>query len=411
MFRFRNHRCLGSMLSRRHIELVKSTVPLLEGAGPAVTDHFYQRLFRDNPEVLNIFNLSNQASGRQQFALFSAIAAYAKHLDNPEVLTAAVERINQKHSSLNILSEHYPIVGHHLLETLRELVPDQFTPEIEEAWGLAYQQLAEIFIQREKAIYERNANMEGGWQGGREFLLAEAIQESEFVKSLVFAPADEGKVATFKPGQYIGIELEIPGRQYKDRRQYSISSRPNNERYRISVRRENRGERAGVVSNYLHDSLKQGDRVTLYPPAGDFFLKEAETPVVLISAGVGITPMQCILETLAHQKSQRRVFYLHACENPVQHSFTDATEASVKHLNLSIYTWYTTGVSSLKNFSDNVFDGRMNLSDLKGLPIKDGDFYLCGPTGFMSALKSQLLALQVDASQIHYEVFGPHEDL
>ena len=115
------------MLSDKNIETIKSTIPLLEEAGPALTEHFYERMFSHNPELKHIFNLSNQNSGRQQVALFQAIAAYAKNIDNLAALTTAVERIAHKHTSFNIQENHYPIVGHHLIETLRELASDQFT--------------------------------------------------------------------------------------------------------------------------------------------------------------------------------------------------------------------------------------------------------------------------------------------
>lgn len=394
------------MLSQRHIELVKSTVPLLENAGPAVTEHFYQRLFRDNPEVQHIFNMSNQHSGRQQFALFSAIAAYAKYLDTPEVLLTMVERIAQKHSSMNILAEHYPIVGHHLIETLRELLPDQFTPEIEHAWGLAYQQLADIFVSREKAIYQQNEEKKGGWKGGREFRLIEKRIESELVKSLVFEPVDDGEVAAYQAGQYIGIEVQPPGQQYREIRQYSLSSSCFTDRYQISVKREIM-DRPGVVSNYLHDNLRLGESVTLYAPAGDFYLKAGEQPLVLISAGVGLTPMQAMLETVAGTTPRRPVFYLHACENPSQHSFLKRNQNLSKDMNLTLHSWYQVEAPE----GGNTYHGFMDISRIDGLPLADGAFYLCGPVGFMSFAKQQLLALGVDSERIHYEVFGPHEDL
>ena len=144
-------------LTTNQISIIKQTIPLLESAGTAITEHFYQRLFTHHPELQHIFNMSNQHSGKQQFALFNAIANYAKHIDNLTVLLPMVEHIGHKHSSLNIQPEHYPIVGHHLIETLRELAPDAFTEEVEAAWAVAYQLLASRFIQKESAIYQANA--------------------------------------------------------------------------------------------------------------------------------------------------------------------------------------------------------------------------------------------------------------
>jgi nitric oxide dioxygenase len=126
------------MLNDTHIQIIKSTVPLLENAGSALTDYFYKRMFTQNPELQHIFNMSNQHTGRQQVALLEAIAAYAKNIDNLAAPTTAVERIAQKHTSFSIQAPHYAIVGEHLLGSLRELLPEQFTSEVEEAWTLAY---------------------------------------------------------------------------------------------------------------------------------------------------------------------------------------------------------------------------------------------------------------------------------
>ena len=394
------------ILTQHHIDLVKSTVPLLEEAGTEITEYFYRRLFRDNPEVQHIFNMSNQHSGRQQFALFAAIAAYAKHLDTPELLLARVERIAHKHSSMNIRPEHYPIVGHHLIATLRELLPQQFSAEIEQAWGLAYQQLADIFIAREQAIYTDNATRPGGWQQGRRFVLAETRIESQWVKTLVFKPVDGAAVVAYQPGQYIGIEVEPPGCEYREIRQYSLSSASQNDRYQISVKRERNG-RPGIVSNYLHDGLHPGDEVTLYAPAGDFYLQSGEQPLVLVAAGVGLTPMQAMLETVAASQPQRAVHYLHACHNPAQHSFRQRNHNLARDMNLSLHCWYQSEVPD----QPGCYHGYMDISQLDSLPLDDGEFYLCGPLAFMGYAKQQLLAAGVDAERIHYEVFGPHQDL
>ena len=238
------------MLSENTIELVKSTIPLLEDAGPAITEHFYQRLFSHHPELQNIFNMSNQVNGRQQFALFSAIAAFAKHIDQPEVLTAVSERIAHKHASLLVQPEHYPIVGTHLLATLRELAPQAFTSEIEQAWSEAYQLMADLFIGRERQLYRQAEQKVGGWEGTREFSVAEKYAESSLVTSFIFKPVDGQPVADYLPGQYLGIKVMDGELVYAEIRQYSLSDKANGESYRISVKRE-AGERPGQVSNYL----------------------------------------------------------------------------------------------------------------------------------------------------------------
>ncbi len=399
-----------NFLTEQHISVVKSTIPLLESAGSKITEHFYQRMFSHNPELQHIFNMSNQHSGKQQFALFEAVAAYAKNIDNVSALLTAVERIANKHASLDIQPEHYLIVGHHLIETLRELAGEAFTEEVEESWATAYGVLADIFIKKEESIYNANENKSGGWRGIRKFRLIEKRIESELVKSLVFEPLDGQPVANYSPGQYIGVKLSVPGHDYEEIRQYSLSDRPNGETYRISVKREIVGI-PGVVSNFLHDGLRLNDEVDVYAPTGDFFYQNRQSPVVLISAGVGLTPMQSIVEMLAEEnlskgKESQSICYLHACENIEQHSFKKRIEQLAKKGLLTYHHWYRTDHMEGKN----LHHGYMDLTQIEHeLPLVNGDFYLCGPVSFMQFAKQQLVTLGVDASRIHYEVFGPHE--
>ncbi|QFU21431.1 NO-inducible flavohemoprotein [Shewanella eurypsychrophilus] len=413
------------MLSAKHIELVKSTIPLLESAGTDITEYFYQRMFEHNPELKHIFNMSNQRSGGQPAALFSAIAAYAKNIENLAALSGAVERIAHKHTSLNIQAEHYPIVGHHLLATLRELAPEAFTAEVEEAWAAAYGLLAGIFINREDELYQKNANQVGGWLGARQFKVIEKRQESSLVTSFVFAPIDGEPVVDYQAGQYLGIKVELANLEYREMRQYSLSDKSNGKTYRISVKREasrTAGDEPGTVSNYLHDQVNIGDVLDVFPPAGDFHYVERNEPVVLISAGVGVTPMQSMLEMLASKALDKPVFYLHACENLAQHSFNERVQALTNELKLTHHTWYReldgneqealNSQGQSNNGSVNSHMGFMNLVPLKAeLPLDKGDFYLCGPVAFMSFVKQQLIELGAEDTRIHYEVFGPHSEL
>ncbi|NMP81742.1 NO-inducible flavohemoprotein [Pseudoalteromonas arctica] len=393
------------MLSDKTIEIVKSTVPLLAQAGTVVTDHFYKRLFSHNPELKNIFNMANQDTGRQQFALFNALAAYAQNIDNLAVLKEALTRINHKHTSLNILPEHYPIVGAHLIGTLKELIPEQFTPDVEYAWREAYGVLADICITEEAALYEHSKNKHGGWAGTRQFEITNKQAESELVTSFTLTPVDGEAVITHKPGQYLGIKVKPEGAEYEEIRQYSISQKSNAKNYRISVKKELQ-PKPGMVSNYLH-SLEQGTIVELYPPAGDFFLRNNTNPAVLISAGVGQTPMLAMLETLLSDNSNQEIMYLHACENTQQHSFLKyLNELNAVYNRLQTMTWFNQATEGAD------FTGLMNLNAVQAqLPLSNGDFYLCGPAGFMAFIKNQLLELGVKNEQIHYEVFGPHQDL
>lgn len=396
------------MLTAKQIELVKSTVPLLESAGVAVTDYFYRRMFQAEPALLNIFNLANQRSGRQQFALFSAVASYAKHIDNLGALASVVERVAHKHTSFVIEPAHYDIVGHHLIGTLKELAPAEFTDEVAEAWTVAYQLLAGVLIGREQQLYQQSSTALGGWSGTRRFIVSDKITESALVCSFVLTPEDGGPLLGYQPGQYLGVKVKPADSDYVEIRQYSLSDKANGRSYRISVKRETQPQ-AGLVSNYLHQQVNIGDALELMPPAGDFYLKSQSVPTVLISAGVGLTPMLAMLETLVAAQADVPIWYLHACEHPSQHSFCQRVAAlQQQHPRLRSYSWYQQGQPT----AAGQFSGLMQLDVIASeLPLQSGQFYLCGPTGFMKFAKTQLLALGVADEAIHYEVFGPHSDL
>jgi len=391
------------MLTNQHINTIKSTIPLLEAGGTALTAHFYQRMFKHNPELMHIFNMSNQKSGRQQAALFEAIAAYAKNIENLEVLTTAVERIAHKHTSLAIKAEHYAIVGHHLIETLRELLPEQFSKDVEEAWTSAYTFLANIFINREQQLYQQSITSKGGWADTRSFIVQDKVVESALVTSFVLVPQDGEAVISYREGQYIGIEVQIDDSEYREIRQYSLSNASNNQGYRISVKREV-AEHVGKVSNYLHDKVAINDVVQLHAPAGDFFFVDRRKEVALISAGVGITPMQAMLERLNADQYGQKVTFIHACLDQSEHSFSERTQVLCENNGWQQYSWYERGELALQNGHR----GYIDVSELT-LNIANTDFYLCGPVVFMSFINQQLLALGANSENIYYEVFGPHQ--
>jgi len=396
------------MLSAKTIEIVKSTIPLLENAGVEVTDYFYKRMFEHNPELKDVFNLSNQTNGRQQFALFSAVASYAKNIDNLGTLGDLVERVAQKHTSLNIQPDQYQIVGHHLIETLREMAPDDFTDEVAMAWVEAYGVLADILIGREHVLYNASAEQSGGWNGVRLFKVKAKTSESEWVTNFTFVPVDGGQVRSYSPGQYIAIRVKPDDADNVAIRQYSLSDKFNTDSYRISVKRELLPQ-LGIVSNYLHDHINVDDTVELMPPAGAFFLKHSDKPTVLISAGVGITPIMAILETMVDVGIEQPILFLHACRNNKQHSFQQRVEMlSATCIDMKNFYWY----EEEQPLGANGFTGVIDLNAIREtLPFNDGHFYVCGPTEFMRFIKLQLRILGISLDRIHYETFGPHDDI
>lgn len=394
------------MLDAQTIATIKSTLPAIAQVGPQLTGHFYQRLLTQHPELKNVFNMNNQRSGNQREALFNAIVAYGSNLENLAVLLPAVEKIAQKHASLNIQPEQYAIVGENLLATIDELLhPGE---EVLTAWGKAYGVLADVFIQREEAIYSASEEKTGGWRGARDFRIRAINQESSVIKSFELVPNDGKPVATFLPGQYLAISLQPAGCENIQHRQYSLTHQPNGQFYRIAVKRE----AMGSVSGWLHDRAQVGDIVQCAAPAGDFFLQaEAATPITLISAGVGQTPMLAMLATLAQQQHAAAVNWLHAAEAGSQHAFAEEVKSLGARLpNFTSHVWYRQPESADVGRYDA--QGLMDLASVSSaLNQADRQFWICGPLPFMQFVARQLVDAGINADRIHYEVFGPHKVL
>ncbi len=390
------------MLSQIHTDIVKATAPLVEEHARQITEHFYPLMFERYPLVKNYFNLTHQNSGAQRQALANAVVAYAKHIDRLQVITPAVELIVQKHVSLNILPEHYPIVGECLLESIAVILGDAVTPAVAEAWTLAYQQLAELMIGKEEDLYHYHEQRIGGWRGEKTFIVAAKVKESDVITSFYLEPAQAVERIDFEAGQFTCVVTTIDGQTM--RRNYSLSDAPGKRTLRISVKREN----GGLVSNHLHDHVEVGHRLNLTAPSGNFTLQHNERPLVLVTGGVGITPAISMLNSCIH--SGRQVHFIHAAINENHHAFSDhINELKELHRNL-----HTTTIYSDKSSSGKCDYRGFVTKDIiaEQLPDnKDVDFYYLGPLPFMKSVNRIARELEIPSHQVHYEFFGPLQDL
>jgi nitric oxide dioxygenase len=300
---------MAPALTPQQVTIIKSTVPVLAQHGETITVKFYADLLAAQPSLRNVFNNTHQATGHQARALAGALYAYAANIDDLGKLSPALELICQKHVSLAIKPEQYDIVGTYLLATMKQVLGAAATPEIMGAWGAAYWQLADIMIGKEKALYEETRY----WQEWQDFTIVRKEKEAEEITSIYLEPVDAGlKLPHFKPGQYVSVNIfvdELEGGVWQAR-QYSLSDAPGKGHLRISVKREpgiEIGElkdmtQPGYLSNILHDKKHVGDVVQVTHPFGDFYFEkkedEEDSPVVLISAGVGLTCLMSILNTL-----------------------------------------------------------------------------------------------------------------
>lgn len=392
---------MSQILSEATLETIEATVPALREAGQVVVATMYSHLLSD-PTVRVFFNMSNQTGDSAQHkALAGAVLAYAENIRQPEVLLGAIERIAQKHVALQIQPEHYQAVAEALLTAIKEVMGEAATPAVIEAWGQAYWLLADILIGRENQLYDGSATAAGGWRGWRKFEIAEKRVETANISSFVLRPVDGQPVMHHQAGQYLTLLVPVDPSE-PVRRNYSISCGPNSDHYRITVKREPEGK----VSGWLHDVAQVGTVLELAAPAGHFYLQaDGKDEIVLISGGVGLTPMISMLEAQAGKGVP--ITYVHATRDGAHHAMgphhRDLSDRSI--------VFYDTPRLEDQIGQDFDHEGQIDVDWLtRETPVGSSDYYVCGPTPFMRAIVTGLRGKGVAADRIHYEFFGPESE-
>lgn len=235
--------------------------------------------------------------------------------------------------------------------------------------------------------------------------LAEKIAESDDVTSFVFEARDGGPLPPFEAGQHLPIELDLPDLDAPVRRTYSLSGPPAGDRYRISVKRQPHG----VASRHLHDRLEPGAIIDARKPAGEFLLPCGECPVVLVSAGVGLTPMVSMLHALTADGDSGPVWFVHGARDGAHHPLADEVRAlAAARPDTQLHIAYSRPRPQDRAGVDYDSEGRVDGALLAGLAgDHDAHYLLCGPTAFMAEVQSDLERRGIPPEQIHTETFGP----
>ncbi|QNP75420.1 hemin transporter [Streptomyces roseirectus] len=371
------------MLSERSVPVIRQTLPMVGASLDKIAGLFYARLFAAHPGLLrDLFNRGNQASGEQRTALAGSIVAYAGMLlERPDARTDAMPaRIAHKHASLGVTPEQYKVVHTHLFAAIAEVLGDAVTPEVAAAWDEVYWSMADTLIAAEANL----GREKGGWQ---ELTIAERVQETPDVISLTLRDPH----GTFVPGQFVSVRVQLPdgARQI---RQYSLSRGPARPGWRITVKRVHGTRRPdGEVSNWLHAHARPGDTLAVSAPYGTLTLPDGDGPLLLVSAGIGTTPLLSMLDHLAATRSPRRVTVVHADRAPSAH----AHRAELLRL-----------VEELPHAMLHLrYDRPVDLDAVEVSP--DVTALLCGPLPFLRTVRAGLLGRGVAADAVHYELFTP----
>lgn len=382
-------------LTPEQTEIILSTVPILEQAGETLTQKFYQRMIGTYKTVRPFFNEADQKALRQPKILAFALLNYAKNIKDLAPLTAFVKQIVVKHVGLQVLPEHYPIVGTCLIETMVELLPAEIANDaFLEAWSIAYGNLAKLLIDLEAEEYKKQP-----WKWFKDFTVTRIEQECADVKSVYFTPADGSKIGAPQPGQYLCFRWNIPGAENEVSREYSISEFPKQNEYRISVRHLE----GGKVSTYVHETLKVGDVIKVAPPAGNLVYEPGTKDVVFIAGGIGITPAVPIIEKAL--EDGRNVKLIYANTNAERRAFTELFKQHKAKYGDQFKVFEL--LEEPEHAIEEVKSGRISGEDLDFLDNDKHLVYLVGPRPFMRFVRDYLTPRGVDVRLEYFGSFDP----
>lgn len=392
-------------LSASSEAIVRATAGVVAEHAEQITRAFYPAMFAAHPELLRVFNRANQAIGEQPKALAASVVAFAVQLIDPDApdFTPVMRRIAHKHVSLGVTARQYTIVGTHLLDAVGTVLGDAVTPEVRAAWDEVYWLFGCSLIAEEAKLYAlAGTDPEHPW---RRYRVVERVEESDDVFSLLLVPVD-GPVPAHRTGQYVAIAVDLPDGS-RQPRQYTISSGPRGDSLRVTIKRVRGVDGApdGQVSGWLHEHALPGAVLDVSQPAGDVVLDESDDPLVLVSAGIGITPVAAIVEDLSRTQPHRTVRLFHADRAHDRHALYPSLRRQVYAMaDARAQNWYEHGAADAPTLHP-ALPGFMDLSDVE-LPDA-ATVFMCGPLPFMRAMRETLLRRGIPSDRIHYEVFGP----
>ncbi|WP_239003924.1 globin domain-containing protein [Nocardia panacis] len=395
---------LEAVLDHGHAETIKATLPLVASKVDEITAVFYRTMFGRHPELIrDLFNRGNQAQGSQQRALAASIATFAAYLVDPQRPHphAVLSTIAHKHASLGVIAEQYRVVHDNLFAAIVEVLgADIVDGAVAAAWERVYWLMADALIERERDLYA-GAGVAPGDVYRRARVLARDDQPGDIAVFTVVSADPDAPLPNFAAGQYVSVGVELPDGA-RQLRQYSLVNAPGGGRYSFAVKRVEAalGCPAGEVSTWLHDYLRVGAVIDVTVPFGDGTIDAAaDVPLVLVSAGIGATPMIGMLEQLVRANPERRTLVVHGDRSPRTHPLRARLDELMGKLPSGrVELWY----------QDSVPGARQGLVDLTEVEVPaDADIRVCGPVGFLHEVRIQLHALGFADERIRVEQFTP----
>lgn len=387
-----NVRGFPTELSQKTIDIITTTAPVVAPKTLDITKIFYKKVLTKHPELLAYFNPSHNIpiSLHQPTALAAAFVAYATHIQDLSPLLVPggpIEAIAHRHCALAVSPAMYFVTHENFMEAIGEVLGEVVTDDIAGAWSEAFLFLAKVLVDMEENFYQMLEKRQGGWSGLIDFEVTAINDAALDIKTITFQPPTGsplvGQKFEFTSGQYLSLKVDPDGDGRTAPRHYTVTSPPMAEYLQCTIKKVP----GGKVSSYVHDHLKVGDVVKLAAPIG-VFTADPDTidTAVLVSAGIGITPMVNLKKCLG-DKVKLTAHVDHAAES---YAFRDLF-----------------AVGGLEKLS-NVIGGRTSAADLAAEILAkagpENTFFICGPAEWMNQVQKELR--DHGAKEVLCEVFG-----
>jgi len=283
-------------------------------------------------------------------------------------------------------------------------------PALSKGWQSSFEAMLQQDLSSKTAVGNpglANEEQAPAWPGFRQMRVARIRKESDNVTSFVLAPINGQPLPVFQAGQFVVLRLFVDPGKPPVLRSYSLSDLPGAYHFRISVK----SELNGIGSSFLCNRTREGDRLEVSAPRGIFTLLPGQNPVVLLSAGVGATPVMSMLHTLAAERSQREIWWIYGARNRVDHPFAEESRSLLKQLTRGRgYIVYSRPTAIDQVGTDFDAPGHVDAALLERIGVSRGsDFYLCGPSSFLRNMRDGLRNWGVLAGSVHTEIFGSLE--
>lgn len=387
------------MISESNEKIIQATLPVVASNLSSIVNKFYELLLSNHPELTSVFNLTNQKTGIQPTALTSSIATFAMNYKNIDSIRSMIEMIANKHCSVGVKPEQYAVVGTTLIAAIDAVLGDAVTDQIRNAWAEFYWEFANILIKEENDLYSVK------YSEFKNFKIINKVDESKNTFSLYLEPLD-GVVNNLLPGQYISIKVNLGANEQI--RQYSVSDFVDNKYIRITIKREdNYDDNTVAVSEFIYKNLHINNICQISAPFGTFTLNDDNNNITFISAGIGITPLICMLENMNRNNDKRKIQFVYLTENSDYHIFKQQLN-DIKLPNFSKHIYYSNPNDN--NVLGNDYESTLfNEQEIQKLVSSNTTYYLCGSNNLINSVTKVLIKNGVSESNIRHEIFIPNK--